>query len=169
MQVRFVLRIIYLITIAIALAGCLTPRKAEKRLAAIDKKFPDKTAAHCINHYPCKEGEVIIDTVYEVHDSIIEIPCEIIDTIHNIRIDTVIKRVVSVKKAIEYKTQRIYTDRYITDSAKIKLLIALREKDKAESDKVIKKKGKLLNILSGALISLLLLTLLLILILSRKR
>lgn len=163
------MRLFFTILISILLVGCLTPRKAGRQLANIDKKFPEKVASKCIADYPCKEGQVIMDTIYEVKDSIIEIPCELIDTIRDIRIDTIIRKSISVKKVIEYKTKTIYTDRYITDSAKIKLLIAEKNKDKAEYDKAIKKKSRLLNILSGALMSLLLLILFLIYTLSRRR
>lgn len=119
-------------------ASCYTPNKAIKDA----RKALDKHPAHVLpifrNAFPCIV--TASDTIYQVHDTIIEIPCPT-DVIHETKVDT-IKGIIVQTKIVKVPVRvqlpgRIIT-KYIEDSSKLKELglqineykQALLEKDK---------------------------------------
>ena len=110
----------------VALMGCMTPKKADKKIGKIQDKFPSSLAKACAKNYPCAEKSV--DTLVSYRDNYIEVPCDSIvvmadtikqDTVFIIR--TVIKKI-PAKKIVEYKDKIITINKFIEDSAKIKVL-----------------------------------------------
>jgi len=123
-------------------ASCYTPNKAIKDA----RKALDKHPAHVLpifrNAFPCIV--TASDTIYQVHDTIIEIPCPT-EVIHESKIDT-IKGVIVKTKIVKVPVRvqlpgRIIT-KYIEDSSKLKelgLQLYRYEQDILEKDKRIEK------------------------------
>jgi hypothetical protein len=119
-------------------ASCYTPNKAIKDA----RKALDNHPAHVLpifrNAFPCIVTDA--DTIYQVHDTIIEIPCPTetkVDTIKGIIVQT---KIVKVPVRVQLPG-RIIT-KYIEDSSKLKelgLQIYRYEQDILEKDKRIEK------------------------------
>ena len=123
-------------------ASCYTPNKAIKDA----RKALDKHPAHVLpifrNAFPCIVTDA--DTIYQVHDTIIEIPCPT-EVVHETKVDT-IKGIIVQTKIVKVPVRvqlpgRIIT-KYIEDSSKLKelgLQIYRYEQDILAKDKRIEK------------------------------
>lgn len=110
------------IFILMLFASCYTPNKAIKDA----RKALDKHPAHVLpifrNAFPCIVTDA--DTIYQVHDTIIEIPCPT-EVVHESKIDT-IKGIIVQTKIVKVPVRvqlpgRVIT-KYIEDSSKLKEL-----------------------------------------------
>lgn len=123
-------------------ASCYTPNKAIKDA----RKALDKHPAHVLpifrNAFPC----IITasDTIYQVHDTIIEIPCPT-EVVHESKIDTIKGIIVQtniVKVPVRVQLPGRVITKYIEDSSKLKelgLQIYRYEQDILAKDKRIEK------------------------------
>ena len=103
------------------LGGCYTAKKADKAIDKAQRNHPEVVAKKMIQFYPNRT--VRIDTAWQLHDTIIEIPCPevpiIVDTVT--LIDTVkLTNRVTIPVRVQLP-QRVVT-KYIEDSAKIYVL-----------------------------------------------
>ena len=113
-------------------ASCYTPNKAIKDARKALDKHPGWVLPIFRNQFPCIVKDA--DTIYQVHDTIIEIPCP-----NEVKIDT-IKGVIVQTKIVKVPVRvqlpgRIIT-KYIEDSSKLKELgLQINEYKQALIDK----------------------------------
>jgi hypothetical protein len=153
----------YLPLVFLLFCGCLTPKKAERRLQKIEQKQSDALASKCSVLYPCLPKKA--DTLYTVEYDLIEVECpdgqipytnkDSNDTVYIIKYNE--KR---VTKEIRIPCESKTIIQYVEDSAKVrtyrsKLLVCDQELKiyKAKASK----NGKLVKILSLLLLSLIIL------------
>lgn len=112
-------------------ASCYTPNKAIKDAQKSIRKHPLSVLPIFRNQFPCIVTDA--DTIYQVHDTIIEVPCPT-EIVHETKIDT-IKGVIVQTKIVKIPVRvqlpgRIIT-KYIEDSSKLKeLSIQINDKNK---------------------------------------
>jgi hypothetical protein len=131
----------YLI-ILILFASCYTPNKAIKDARKALDKHPAWVLSIFRNQFPCIVTGA--DTIYQVHDTIIEIPCPT-EVVHESKIDT-IKGIIVQTKIVKVPVRvqlpgRVIT-KYIEDSSKLKelaLQLYRYEQDILAKDKRIEK------------------------------
>lgn len=79
------------VSLIFLLSGCLSAKKADRQLANIAQKYPDKVAVACSEKYPIKEK---IDTIEHTEYDFIEV---LPDTMKSIKIDTVVNILTNTK------------------------------------------------------------------------
>jgi len=102
--------------VAFTFLGCLTPRKADRQLDNVSKKFPSKIASVCNEKFPFMETT---DTIENTEYDWIEIECpELVAKNDTLCLyDTII-----VTKKVKSATKTITIIKYVEDSAKIKII-----------------------------------------------
>lgn len=121
--------------------GCLTPKKADRRLDKISEEYPDKISAICAVEYPCIPRKV--DTIEKVYYDFIEVECpdgqipvtsrDSTDTVYIIKYNE--RR---FTKEIRIPCESKIITQYLEDTAKV---ADLRNR-LAESDKAYQKAQK---------------------------
>lgn len=121
-----------LVCLLVVMAGCYTPKKADKHLAKAMDEYPEKVAFLCKDEFPCKPGK--IDTVEKVFYDLIEVECPDYPVPVQIR-DTVekVKEKVRVVKIQVPGKERIIT-KYVIDSALVKVYQSKFESCTKEAD-----------------------------------
>jgi len=103
-------------------ASCYTPNKAIKDAEKSIKKHPASVLPIFRNSFPCIVTSA--DTIYQVHDTIIEIPCPT-EVIHETKVDTIKGIIVQtkiVKVPVRVQLPGKIITKYIEDSSKLKSL-----------------------------------------------
>ena len=130
------------------LASCYTPNKAIKDAEKSIRKHPASVLPIFRGAFPCIV--TASDTIYQVHDTIIEIPCPEGSIFHHYKTDT-IKGIIVQTKVVKIPVRvqlpgKVIT-KYIEDSSKIKSLsIVINDlnKDCDRLDGKVKRRNKII-------------------------
>ena len=115
----------YLTTIPILtlllLGGCYTAKKADKAIDKAQRNYPEVVAKKARSLYPCTT--VRIDTAWQLHDTIIEIPCpEVPIIVDTVTLTDTIKLTNRVTVPVRVQLPQRVVTKYVEDSAKIYVL-----------------------------------------------
>ena len=143
------MRIVYLLTILL-LVGCLSPKKAERQLAKINDKYPEKVSGMCADSFVVSKTDTLVTLEYDW----IELESDtttMIDTIAVVHNDV-------HYKYIHIPAKTITITKYEENTARVKeLSIKLDNCDKDRQKAVIKAKtyqgySKILGLILALLI-----------------